>query len=160
MQFFGIPNQEYIIKEIEWYESMSNNVNDIYGLEREPPAAWKRAANYGGEINSNYGLLIYSKEYHSQYKNVLYELTNNSDSRRATMVYNRPSIWHEYFDENGKSDFICTNAVSYYIRNSKLETVVQMRSNDAWAGYRNDYAWQLHVRDKLLQELTIMLGVR
>ena len=54
-----------------------------------------------------------------------------------------------------KNDFICTNAVSYYIRNSKLETVVQMRSNDAWAGYRNDYAWQLHVRDKLLQELTI-----
>ena len=28
-----------------------------------------------------------------------------------------------------------------------------MRSNDAVFGYNNDYAWQVHVRDKLLEDL-------
>ena len=35
------------------------------------------------------------------------------------MVYQRPSIWRE-FKENGKNDFICTNAVTYYIRDGYL----------------------------------------
>ena len=60
------------------------------------------------------------------------------------MVYNRPSIWVEY-RENGKNDFICTNAVTYYIRDGKLQSVVQMRSNDVVYGYKNDYAWQQYV---------------
>jgi thymidylate synthase len=28
-----------------------------------------------------------------------------------------------------------------------------MRSNDAWAGYRNDYAWQVYVLEQVTQEL-------
>ena len=67
------------------------------------------------------------------------------------MVYNRPSIWVEY-NENGKNDFICTNAVTYYIRNDELQSVVQMRSNDVVFGYKNDYAWQRHVMDRLCEE--------
>ena len=68
------------------------------------------------------------------------------------MIYNRPSIWVE-FDENGKSDFICTNAVTYYIRDNLLHCVVQMRSNDVVFGYKNDYAWQRHVQNKLVEDL-------
>lgn len=145
---FGEPNNEYIDKELAWYKSQSPNVNDIYEEGKAPPAAWQYAANKYGEINSNYGLLIWSKKYFSQYSHVLRELRNNPDGRRATMVYNRPSIWVEY-DENGKSDFICTNAVSYYIRNNKLHAVVQMRSNDVVYGYKNDYAWQREVLNQL-----------
>jgi thymidylate synthase len=145
---FGKPAQEYIDKEIEWYESMSTNINDIYGEEREPPAAWKYAANRHGEINSNYGTLIFHDKYYNQFKHVVDELIANPDGRRATMVYNRPSIWQEY-SENGKSDFICTNAVSYYIRNDELQAVVQMRSNDVVFGYKNDYAWQRYVMQRI-----------
>ena len=68
------------------------------------------------------------------------------------MIYQRPSIWIEY-KENGKNDFICTNAVTYYIRNNTLYGVVQMRSNDVIFGYRNDYAWQKHVFDMLREDL-------
>ena len=141
---FGTPNQEYVDKEILWYITQSNNINDIYGDDREPPQAWKYSANKYGEINSNYGKLIYSDKYYQQYGMAVDELTQNPDSRRASMIYQRPSIWMEY-DENGKNDFICTNAVTYYIRNGKLDAVVQMRSNDVVFGYKNDYAWQLHV---------------
>ena len=109
-------------------------------------------ANVHGEINSNYGHLIHSSKYYHQHAKVMHELLNNPDSRRAAMIYTRPSIWEEY-KENGKNDFICTNAVTYYIRDNKLHCVVQMRSNDVIFGYRNDYAWQIEARQQLLDDL-------
>lgn len=155
---FGEPNKDYIEQEIEWYNSESTNIYDIdrgvdaVGNDMEPPQAWKYSANKFGEINSNYGLLIYGEKYFEQYENALDELIKNPDSRRACMVYNRPSIWLEY-KENGKNDFICTNAVTYYIREGYLDCVIQMRSNDVIFGYRNDFAWQKHVRDTMINDL-------
>ena len=148
---FGKPNPDYIARELRWYNQQSTNINDIYVEDRNPPKAWQIAANKHGEINSNYGKLIYSSMYGNQYINALNELIGNPDSRRACMVYNRPSIWHEY-NENGKNDFICTNAVNYYIRDGYMDCVVQMRSNDAWAGYRNDVAWQSHVLGQMVED--------
>ena len=148
---FGTVNEDYVKAELDWYQTMSNNINDIsYG--DEPPKAWQIAANDYGEINSNYGKLIYSDKYYNQYGQVLDELLSNMDSRRATMVYQRPSIWHEYND-NGKNDFICTNAVTYYIRNNVVNCVVQMRSNDVVFGYKNDFAWQQFVLNEVAEEL-------
>ena len=145
---FGSPNKEYIKKELRWYKSQITNVNAIGD---KVPEAWKYAANDYGEINSNYGQIIFSDKYYHQYGRVLDELLENPDGRRASMIYNRPSIWEEY-NENGKSDFICTNAVTYYIRNDKLHCVVQMRSNDVVFGYKNDYAWQLSILEELAED--------
>jgi len=151
---FGTVNQEYVDAEIKWYESQSTNINDIeYG--DKPPAAWVYTANKHGEINSNYGHLIYSHKNYSQQFHALMELYNNPDSRRAMMVYNRPSIWYEY-NENDKNDFICTNAVTYYIRGNKMSCVVQMRSNDVVYGYKNDYAWQKYVLDGMVKQYNRM----
>ncbi len=148
---FGTPNKEYINKEMTWYESQSTNINDIGELWDKPPDAWKLSANEHGEINSNYGHLIYSDKYHNQYGHMLDELLKNPDSRRACIVYNRPSIWMEY-NENGKNDFICTNSVTYYIRDDILHAVVQMRSNDVVFGYKNDYAWQFEIMNRLVKD--------
>jgi len=148
---FGKPSESYIDAEIKWYESESTNINDIHP-NKEPPAAWKYSADPHGNINSNYGHLIYSDKYYSQFDNVVDELVLNPDGRRATMIYTRPSIWVEY-DEGGKSDFICTNAVTYYIRNNELQSVVQMRSNDVVFGYKNDYAWQRYVMDRICEAM-------
>lgn len=149
---FGTPNAEYIDAELDWYLNCSTNINDIRS-ENGPPKAWQYAANKYGEINSNYGKLIFDDKYYRQYENVLTELADNPDSRRACMVYNRPSIWTE-FNENGKNDFICTNAVTYYIRNNQIHAVVQMRSNDVVFGYKNDYAWQRYVMDLIASDLS------
>ena len=151
---FGIPNEQYIEDELNWYNSQSTNVKDIWGdrKSQRAPQAWEYSANTHGEINSNYGLLIYSEKYYTQYQNVLDELESNPDSRRASMVYQRPSIWAEYNDQ-GKNDFICTNAVTYYIRDEQLHCVVQMRSNDVVFGYKNDYAWQKEVLTRLEKDL-------
>jgi thymidylate synthase len=149
---FGTVNQNYVDAEIAWYKSMSTNIYDIHKESgADAPAAWKYTANAHGEINSNYGHLVWSDKYYNQYGNVLDELLHNPDGRRASMIYNRPSIWMEY-DENGKSDFICTNAVTYYIRNNILHSVVQMRSNDVIFGYKNDYAWQRYLMKSLVDD--------
>lgn len=152
---FGTPSQEYIQAELAWYESCSTNIYDIHGDEKEPPAAWKYSADKHGNINSNYGHLVFDKKYFKQFDNAFTELQNNPDSRRAQMVYNRPSIWIE-FNENGKSDFICTNAQTFYIRDGILHMVSQMRSNDALYGYKNDYAWAQYLMDKFVSQWNTM----
>lgn len=151
---FGKVSQDYVDREIEWYKSMSLNVNDIRG---EPPKAWLASADKDGRINSNYGWMVWSKENYHQYAHVLGELKVNPESRRAVMIYTRPKIWLEY-NENGMSDFICTNAVQYFVRDGKLVSLVQMRSNDVVFGYKNDCAWQRYVHDHLANDLGVPAG--
>lgn len=151
---FGTVNHDYVEREIEWYRSMSRNVNDIRG---GAPAAWKACAAADGTINSNYGYLIWSEENYDQYKHVLAELRRAPESRRAEMVYTRPSIWKEY-NHNGMSDFICTDSVQYFIRDGKVVADVRMRSNDVVFGYKNDKAWQDHVHQQLARDLGLPVG--
>ena len=146
---FGEVNDEYVERELEWYRSMSLFVEDIPG---KTPAIWQQVASKHGKINSNYGWAIWHSKNYCQYENVLHELMNFPNSRRAVMIYTRPSMWDDY-NENGMSDFTCTNAVQYMIRDGQLVAVVQMRSNDVVFGYRNDYAWQRYVADQLTKAL-------
>lgn len=145
---FGSVNDDYIERELEWYLSQSLYVKDIPGMV---PKIWQDVSSRDGKINSNYGYLVFNSENYAQYENVLMELTRSPNSRRAVMIYTRPSM-HSNWCVDGMSDFICTNAVQYMIRNGMLEVVVQMRSNDVVYGYRNDYAWQKYVQDKLVYD--------
>ena len=143
---FGTVNQDYVDRELKWYKSMSLNVNDIPG---GPPAIWQQVASEDGLINSNYGWCIYSAENGYQFAYVLDELVKNPFSRRANMIYTRPSM-HTDYNKNGMSDFMCTNNVQYFLRYGQLHACVYMRSNDAVFGYKNDYAWQRYVQEQLL----------
>ena len=143
------PSYEYIERELEWYKSMSLYVEDIPGTT---PAIWKQIASEDGKINSNYGWCIWSTDNGAQYDNVLAELKSNPDSRRATMIYNRPSM-HTDFEKNGMNDFMCTFANTFFIRNNKLISHYVMRSTDSVFGYGNDYAWAKHVQKELLSDL-------
>lgn len=150
----GEVNDDYVRRELEWYESQSLNVNDIPG---GPPPIWKKCATPEGAINSNYGWCIYSQENGLQYQNVREELKNDPSSRRGVMIYTRPSM---HLDQNagGKQDFMCTNAVQYVWRYGALYAYVNMRSNDAYHGYRNDYAWQRRVLENLARDLDTEVG--
>jgi thymidylate synthase len=151
---FGTVNEEYVARELEWYRSMSLNVNDIPG---GPPAIWKMVATPEGLINSNYGWCIYSKDNGYQYLNVVNQLKANPDSRRATMIYNRPSM-HDDYNKDGMSDFMCTNTVQYLVRDGKVNALVYMRSNDAVFGYKNDFAWQKYVLESVCEDLDLPIG--
>lgn len=109
---FGTVNEDYVRRETQWYNSMSLNVNDIPG---GPPAIWKAVADRDGFINSNYGWCVYSGEnlsgnsgpgYEGQFDKVVQELRMNPESRRAVIIYTRPSMWLDY-NKHGRSDFMC-----------------------------------------------------
>ncbi len=151
---FGIPNEEYIAKEIAWYNSKSRNIYDMHN----PPKIWMDIASTEGMINSNYGWCIYSKENYNQYYEVLLKLQKNIHTRQANMIYTRPTM-HVDSIVDGMYDFMCTNAVAYRYNKGKLDAIVQMRSNDAVFGYKNDYAWQKHVLDNLCSTLGVDAGV-
>ena len=148
------PAYEYIERELEWYKSCSRYVADIPG---KTPAIWEAIASKDGMINSNYGWCIWTEENGDQYANVLKELKANPDSRRATMIYNRPSM-HVDFEANGMNDFMCTFANSFFIRDGKLVSHYIMRSNDSVFGYNNDYAWAKHVQAELAKDLGVEVG--
>lgn len=135
---FGSVNTDYVNRELDWYLSHSLKVSDIPG---GAPKIWNQIASDNGEINSNYGYLAMSEANGSQLANVALHLIQDRFSRRAVAIYTRPTM-HDDWNRDGMADFVCTNAVHYLIRDNKLHMVVQMRSNDAIFGYRNDYAWQ------------------
>jgi thymidylate synthase len=143
---FGVVNQDYVERELKWYRSLSLNVNDIPG---GTPAIWKQVADKDGFINSNYGWCVYSEENGHQLVKVIKELVESPLSRRATMIYIRPSM-HEDYKRNGMSDFMCTYSTQYYIRDGLMHASVFMRSNDAVYGYKNDYAWQRYIHKQVL----------
>lgn len=150
---FGTPNIDYIEKELMWYNSKSRNVYDMHN----PPEIWKAIASKDGMINSNYGWCIFSEDNHRQYAKALSHLRDNPNTRQATMIYTRPTM-HEDSIANGMKDFMCTNAVTYELRAGKLHCVVQMRSNDAVYGYKNDYAWQKYVLNQMCVDLNVEPG--
>ena len=154
VSIFGKVNESYVKRESEWYHSMSRNVNDFPG---GAPEVWKAIAAKDGTINSNYGFCVWSGDNYKQYNKVLCELRKNPESRRAVMIYTRPTMWFDY-NHNGRSDFMCTNVVQYVIRNGSVHCVVQMRSNDSVIGYKNDRAWQEEVLQKVADALNLPMG--
>ena len=140
---------KYIKKEIEWYNSMSLNIKGYV----DDVEIWKKVSSKDGFINSNYGWCIYSKDNYKQYDNSLLELIKNQDSRRACMIYNRPSMWEDY-KKDGMNEFICTFSTQQFIRNNKLIYIIYQRSADAIFGALFvDFAWHCEVYIKLYNNL-------
>ena len=143
-------NYEYQDAEIQWYVSQSLKVQDLFDIYGKKVRLWEDASDMDGMINSNYGYCIFSEERGSQYDHCLAKLGVMSGTRQAVMLYQH----HDMHKIAGR-DFTCTNAVHYYLEYPqdyyypRLNTVVQMRSNDAVYGFNNDYAWQRWVQQKL-----------
>ena len=81
---FGKANRKYQEAEVRWYDSLSLNLKKLEEEYGKVPVIWKEyAANRKGNVNSNYGYLVYSALNGTQYEYVLQELKQNPKSRRA-----------------------------------------------------------------------------
>jgi thymidylate synthase len=159
---FGRVDEDYVERELQWYESQSLKVADM----RPPvPKIWQDIASLGGEVNSNYGWCIWSWENGSQYESCLRALQKDPLSRRACMIYQRPSMHVDWY-RDGMKDFMCTDAVHCFLRPAEgiglagpaeleLHYHVFMRSNDAVFGFKNDFAWHKHVMENLATDLSV-----
>jgi thymidylate synthase len=146
---FGTVNQEWNARELQWYKSQSLSIQDI---PAPIPSIWRSIASTEGNVNSNYGWCIWSKENGSQYDYVINTLKKDRYSRQGNMIYTRPSI-HTDSTRLGMKDMICTYSTQLFIRNDKLYYFVYMRSNDAIFGYKGDKAWHDYVHAQALTDL-------
>lgn len=154
---FGKPSPDYVRREIQWYLTQDRRLS---AMEGPIPEIWRRVSSNVGTVNSNYGWCVFSEENGSQFDHCWRELAQNPRSRRACMIYQRPSMHVDAFDQS-MSDFICTNAVHCFVREQsagppRLYYHVYMRSNDAVFGYKNDLAWHEFVYYLLLLYLRIV----
>lgn len=155
------PNYDYANREIEWYEKQSLYVDDIPG---KTPVIWEQCADKDGKINSNYGWCIWSNENGNQYKNCLNTLIKDNHSRQAVMLYIRPSMYKDAF-ENDRHDFMCTYSVQCFLNDISDDTfslkyIVYMRSNDCVFGYCNDVLFHRYVQEKLAKDLQDKLSTK
>lgn len=144
-------NEAYCEKELNWYDSMDLSIDMVSDVK-----IWRDVACKNGFINSNYGWCIYSGDNGEQYNHVLEELTNNKDSRRAIMIYTRPTMWEDY-NKDGRNDFMCTNYHHFFIRENTLYSIYNIRSNDFIFGFFNDYYWGATVHQRLLKDLSLFI---
>lgn len=138
----------YLLGEFIWYLSGSPSVQDINMYSK----FWNAIANDDGSVNSNYGTRIFghSKLYpYNQWNKVKELLTKDKDTRQAVIRINHAE---DYTYSN--KDVPCTLTLQFFIRNDKLNLIVNMRSNDIWRGFCND-----QFQFTMLQEL-MMLEMR
>ena len=114
---FGKINYEYAAAELEWFKSMSRNVDDLFEIWGKSVQIWDMISDENRLVHSNYGHLAMHPDNGSQMDRVLEKLKKDRTSRQGTAVYNRPSI-HDDWNKDGMSDFICTMGVHYNIRNA------------------------------------------
>jgi thymidylate synthase len=143
-------SESYIDKETKWYYSQNPNNEYI----KQYAQIWSTASDENGMTNSNYGFLMFSPQNGYQFKNVVKELKENPNSRRAIAYYTNPFMHYV-----GGNDHVCTVYVAYLIRNNKLNAFVSMRSNDIRFGLIGaDLEWQRHMLQKIADELNIEVG--
>jgi len=162
IEFFGTENGlvdinkdfktsiKYVGVEFTWYDSQHPHIEKI----GNHASMWGMVCDKRGMVNSNYGYLIYSPQNGYQYDNVLKQLKEDPQSRRAVMYYANPMTHY-----TGGNDHVCTLYVSYSIRNGKLQGFVSMRSSDIRYGIIGaDLAWQLKVLQDLANDLDVKPG--
>lgn len=140
--------EKYCKKELDWYLSEDLNIKGHV----DDVKIWTQVCDKDGFINSNYGNLVFGKENFKQYQHALDELITHPDSRRALIIFTRPSIWLEY-NADGMSDFICTISAQVFIRDGKLYYINTMRSNDSILGFGSDYFFACYVYNRLYNDL-------
>lgn len=152
LALFGAPDYEYIEREKKWYLTQSLNINRI---EKPVPKIWKEVADEDGNINSNYGWVVFSDANYRQFQFCVQQLKKDPMTRRAVIQFNRPSMVEDFW-AGGKNDYMCTYAYQFIIQGgSTLDMLVFMRSCDMIYGYPNDRAWAVYVRDRVLEKLNM-----
>ena len=97
------PKEPYQTNELNWFISQSRNIKDLKTFAGFIPKIWKEIAEVDGTINSNYGWCCLSEENGSQFEHAMRHLELDKNSRRAIMIYNRPSM-HVDWNNNRKDD--------------------------------------------------------
>lgn len=116
---------------------------------------WLKLANPDGNINSNYGYLVFHKPIETKFGSIKNQWTyakeqlmKDKDTRQALMFISSPHVQFE-----GNKDFICTLNYCFSINDNVLGLTVNRRSQDVILGIVYDYAWEWLLLQKMHNEL-------
>ena len=133
-------NWKYFMGEMAWYLKQDRNVDYINNFS----SFWKNIADEEGNINSNYGHLLFGK----QIQWALDSLKKDINTRQAISFISNPGVQY-----HGNKDFVCTIYLNFWVRNNKLNMKVQMRSNDIFYGLTFDAPFFAFVQQTMHQWL-------
>lgn len=116
----GIFNPKKAAKMFFWYKKADKNDASITEYFSEYKKCIDESHDY---FNSNYGVYTYRQ---GGLKFCIDELKRNHKSRQACFCINRNDV----AIKNSEIDKLCTNTIQFFIRDARLEMVVQMRSSN------------------------------
>ena len=154
----GERNEDWVRREIAWFNSASNNLAD---MEEPVPALFKACAGADGTVNSAYGHILFSEQGEVSFGSSLFHkaieafFREGKHTRHSVAIISDRDI-HALATWGGRNDFICTNALNFMIdHEDKLHVVAQMRSMDAVFGFRADYSMWDELMDQMIGALSL-----
>ena len=118
---------EYFKAEMRWKLGASKYDDTI----KAHAQMWESVQNPDGTFNSNYGQFWFGQQ--MGFWKVVQELIRDKDSRRAVI----PMLNDSHMSPETR-DIVCTESVSFHIRNNVLHMTVHMRSSDQIFGLGTD----------------------
>lgn len=120
-------NVEYFRQEMLWKLGASKMDDSI----KQHAKMWESVQNPDGSFNSNYGQYWFGQQ--MGFWKALMELVRDVDSRRATI----PMLADDHLSPETR-DTVCTEAITFHVRNRVLFMSVHMRSSDQIFGLGTD----------------------
>jgi thymidylate synthase len=118
---------EYFKKEMRWKLGASRMDESI----KEHAKMWETVQNPDGSFNSNYGQYWFGQQ--MGLMKVVFELIRDKDSRRAAI----PMLRDDHLSPETR-DTVCTESITFLIRENRLFCSVHMRSSDQIFGLGTD----------------------
>jgi thymidylate synthase len=146
---------QYMIAEFLWYLSGNDSTEWISTYS----SFWKKISDDGKTANSAYGARIFKSHPRIagsqliQWNHTIEELKKDPDSRRAIIHIKSP--WDSV---QAKLDVPCTLALQFFVRNGKVDLVVNMRSSDLILGIAYDIPAFTFLQELMALELGLDVG--
>lgn len=136
----------YLEKEFKWYMLCNRKADSA------PSKFWLKIADKDGNINSNYGHLVFEDKSEgggiTPWSWAKESLLKDNDTRQAILRFNKPKHCVE-----GNKDFVCTMYANFHIRDNRLHMVTRMRSADLFTGPVYDIPFFIKLQEMMLNEL-------
>lgn len=138
------------IGELLWYLAASDDLDFInYYIP-----GYGEFAEENGKIHGAYGPRIFSDGENSQFKIVQNMLSKRAGTRKAVIqLFDALDLRKEY------KDVPCTCTLQFFVRKSKLDLVVYMRSNDAYLGLPHDIFSFTMIQEVMARSLGCDVGI-
>lgn len=157
LHYPGIRNiKKYIFGELLWYMTGRNDVEFI----KKYASMWERISDDGLTNNSAYGQYIFKPQPSllsslpvspSQWDWVKKKLKQDPNTREA-IIHIKPVQCYD------TKDYVCTLTLSFYIRDNKLNMIVNMRSSDVYYGLPYDVFMFTFMQEMMAAELGVGVG--